>query len=678
ACTSAVAAASASAPASTPAKPPAPEPVARPPPTLYNIPLSPKADIASATPSRRSSPPAPSHPSGISFATSSVHSSSTNGFDSYAQPSASSKPYTVTQAFVYGSSIVYDNAPLPPRSLQDQMQEAYAADNMHLARVLYLKIQGIEVTSDDDPRIAQVKDDDFVFVPGGVLVLDDESLAALNEALKGREKDEQARKWRERETMWEAEAERVRVAKALAQRHQEEAHAASRRQKLDKRKGRLQLKNPPFSANPAGHSSRIFYSSQSSHPSLVRHVNSSDSSSSLLSGRPRTVRRAAPIRISFREVVQSLHGPLFPDTDPSETHCRQLRSESQDKLLDSLLQDVGWHDGDCRRAKDKDITEPRTWTCGQLSQSSATDSTCITCSADTNFTISRTNSWASSTSSTSVSTCITSPPNSPNVSQLQLPPLVLDEVLREQVHLCRPQRKGKLTSVALARTPLLRPDACDLEQHSKETHQLSSERKDERTKSPLLSRVKQSVTGFLDFASKIQQSYLRTVHFAVSLPFDATSLTANDASRQKYPALKPVGYRASSHDVLCFAPGLSGPPSRDLNLASEHNIPLASTCASQAQKDISASEPARLFAPIAFVPPSALRPRDVALTPEWRLRAVANPCMLRQRALANHLSLCGIPWEGRAHTGSLGYGRERVVGVAFEGLGGSRLAFEVK
>ena len=72
-----------------------------------------------------------------------------------------------------------DDEPLPPRSLKDQVQEAYAAENMHLARVLHLKLHGIEVTSDDDPRIAQVRDEDFDF---GHLELDEDMLEAMREA----------------------------------------------------------------------------------------------------------------------------------------------------------------------------------------------------------------------------------------------------------------------------------------------------------------------------------------------------------------------------------------------------------------------------------------------------------------------------------------------------------------
>ena len=129
------------------------------------------------------------------------------------------------------------------------MQEAYAAENMLLARILYLKIQGIEVTSDDDPRIAQVKDEDFVFVPGGQLVLDDESMAALREAERSQKArrardvvDGRSRVLREKELAWEAEAQRVRSEKLNAQRIREAASASAvqMHHQLERTKGRSQ------------------------------------------------------------------------------------------------------------------------------------------------------------------------------------------------------------------------------------------------------------------------------------------------------------------------------------------------------------------------------------------------------------------------------------------------------
>ncbi|KAF7307335.1 hypothetical protein MIND_00527500 [Mycena indigotica] len=59
------------------------------------------------------------------------------------------------------------NSPTPPLTLSDQLHIAYAADDLHLAKVLLLRLQGIEITSDSDPRIAAVTDEDFDahFVP---------------------------------------------------------------------------------------------------------------------------------------------------------------------------------------------------------------------------------------------------------------------------------------------------------------------------------------------------------------------------------------------------------------------------------------------------------------------------------------------------------------------------------
>ena len=82
-------------------------------------------------------------------------------------------------------------------SLSEAMQRAYArcqitcptlaatdshsCSHMKRARILFLRTQGIEVASDDDPRIAQVRDDDFVFGDEKSLELDEECLRSLEE-----------------------------------------------------------------------------------------------------------------------------------------------------------------------------------------------------------------------------------------------------------------------------------------------------------------------------------------------------------------------------------------------------------------------------------------------------------------------------------------------------------------
>ncbi|KAH8119969.1 hypothetical protein DFH11DRAFT_1873288 [Phellopilus nigrolimitatus] len=632
--------------------PPRPPPVCNPPapsrPPSRPVASSSSCRLPSFPPSCSSTRPspmlvAPNRPSPSSPSPAQPSSFS----DSRPQPAGACKPYTAPQAFVYESSIFYDDTPLPPRSLQDQMQEAYAADDMHLARVLYLKIQGIDVSGDDDPRIAQVKDEDFVFVPGGVLVLDDESLALLNEARERREKEEQAHKWRARELAWEAEAERARAAKALAQQRQKEKAERAptlQAQRLELRtKGRLQPRGRPLFANPfvrpfSHTSSSQSSSSRSEHPT----------SSSLPPSRPVIGARLA-LQPSFRS-----------------------RSRSrQDELLDSLLQAVEWQDNERRRVKGKgrDPEGSHSLPISHLRQAGDfSGSTCVACSAGSDLTISRTNSFASTASDATVSTCITTPSTSPNFDKPPLPPLGDDRAFEQLVvHSCRSSRtvrKSQLIPVPLADTPL--SGRATLEQEQETARRSSAEKNPDTKSAALITRVRQSVSGLIDLASKMQQSYMRTIQFSVPLSLDVASLT-----------LEPSGYRASALDVQRFAPRAACTPTRELNFPSEVNIPLNESHAARAGGG-DAAAPARVFAPLAFVPPSPLRPRAAPAAPEWRLRPVANPCTLRLKALANLLGGRGVPWEGRAHSGSLGCGRERLTGVAFEGLGASRLAFEAK
>lgn len=60
-----------------------------------------------------------------------------------------------------------------------------------------------------------------------------------------------------------------------------------------------------------------------------------------------------------------------------------------------------------------------------------------------------------------------------------------------------------------------------------------------------------------------------------------------------------------------------------------------------------------------------------------RERAVENPVYLRLKALRNIVWTHGVLWEGRARETALGGGRERVLGVACEGVGRSALPVSV-
>lgn len=172
----------------------------------------------------------------------------------------------------------------------------------------------------------------------------------------------------------------------------------------------------------------------------------------------------------------------------------------------------------------------------------------------------------------------------------------------------------------------------------------------------------------------MQVSYVRTLQFALPHSLgdgDIGSLLPGSPAakcRLVVLALQPEGYRVNCEDVKIFAPRLDKSVARDLNFPTEYNIPLLEHNPEQVIPQVSS--------PLPLVLPSPLRPRYIPQFPEWRLRPVANPVTLRLRALQNILCSRGVPWEGRAHSGSLGCGRERLTGVAFEGLGGSRLAFE--
>ncbi|KAI0081148.1 hypothetical protein K474DRAFT_1672173 [Panus rudis PR-1116 ss-1] len=135
----------------------------------------------------------------------------------------------------------YDSPPSPPRTLQDQMQHAYALDNMHLAKILLLKLQGIEVTSDDDPRIAQVKDADFssAFVPPGGLQLEEEAERRWREGMRREEERKKRRRREERlracERVWEGSLRCLREERYRSARRREDDARERRRTEIEAR-----------------------------------------------------------------------------------------------------------------------------------------------------------------------------------------------------------------------------------------------------------------------------------------------------------------------------------------------------------------------------------------------------------------------------------------------------------
>ncbi|TDL28170.1 hypothetical protein BD410DRAFT_348941 [Rickenella mellea] len=573
----------------------------------------------------------------------------------------------------------------PSRSLQDQMQEAYALDNMHLARILYLKLRGIEVTSDDDPRIAQVRDEDFCFVPEGALRIDEECEKAIREGEKRekerREKLVKDRKLKERERVWEEEALRLRSEKQRVQRQRAESIATRETQRLDyksKARPQLELSLPAENSSWRTHSvgspnarrvamltgtvSNLQQHSRASKPddrfqyevmrpaaSLPETRHFSGSSSSKRLSRP-TATRAPASAVSFRDVVTRMEGRLFPVDD---TDVVRNQTQMQRELLDTLLTVIDWEVGERRKGKGKEM----------LSTASSASTTCLACSVGTISTISRSNSW-SSDSGSSVSTTITTPPTSPSFDKPPLPALADDPEFRALVHSCH--RKNNLIIVPLSQHPL----SLQLGDHPHtEVTQLCIGLNDTRQKhgaQPIIRRMRESVSSLLDLATKVQQSYIRTIQFTIPSsplpPYPSSPPPRTTTRRSTARPLKPEGYRATCSDVCIFA----SPAANETSF--EQVIPL---------KDSHPEPPPpRMIPPLTIVTPSPLRPRYVPVQPEWRVRPVANPVVLRLRALQNLLFARGMQWEGRAHQGSLGCGREKLTGVAFDGIGRSSLAFE--
>ncbi|KAF8204281.1 hypothetical protein K438DRAFT_1964642 [Mycena galopus ATCC 62051] len=112
----------------------------------------------------------------------------------------------------------------------------------HLAKILLLRLQGIEVTSDSDPRIAAVRDEDFdaCFVPFGPL--DDGRGPHSHQISVQAAPDPEARRaeaLRAKERLWESEARRFteeRCKHAALKRGQDSASVEQDRIRLAKQK----------------------------------------------------------------------------------------------------------------------------------------------------------------------------------------------------------------------------------------------------------------------------------------------------------------------------------------------------------------------------------------------------------------------------------------------------------
>ncbi|CCM03762.1 uncharacterized protein FIBRA_05908 [Fibroporia radiculosa] len=669
-------------------------------------------------------------------------------------------PYSVLAPVDY-----YDRPPSPPRTLKDQMQVAYALDNIHLAKILYLKMHGIEVTGDDDPRIAAVKDEDFTssFVPPGGLSLEEADEQRCRDGQK-RERERLQRRRREEklracQRLWEASAKWLQEEKAkVARRKEEEARQRRRlekeakdRETREREQEQLrhtrQVRINPQTQRPLLDYSTLSCERRAQHqpsPPMVEDdtleyfvipFSPARSPSSSYSISPPTtpdtneltlprLRHELAVQhfqslsraVPFADVIVSMSGPLFPQNDGPSSRSRAKLSTSQRELFDSMFETAEWGESELSRPNSIVREDPRTnQRCVTVSacvaHSHSSTSTSVSAIASTSVsTITRSHSWfsfGSRDSRSSMSTAITSPSSS--LLSVKSPclspsPVFLPSPLRAETtvirHACR---HPALVRVSSSEHPLCSPTPVNPEKPAPVT----ASRGRARTRrisvlsscdlridgeNGLVQRVSRSVSSLMDMAAQFQRAYVKATMFSVGIdPIPRSRSDSRDSSPSRSPSrspkaassngysgrssrLRPEGCRALALDVHVF---LSSPgeeqsdslqPTRTLipltpRLPAAHTVPPHS----------------RVFPLPAPTPRSPFRvaqplPGSPSLP---RLRPVANPLLLRLQALQNVCTGRALTWEGRARDGRMSAGKEKLVGVAWEGIGRSSLGWEV-
>lgn len=649
----------------------------------------------------------------------------------------------------------YDSPPSPPRTLQDQMQAAYAHDNMHLAKILLLKLKGIEVTDDRDPRIAQVQDEDFseTFVPRGGLRLSEEGERRCREGQR-RELERRRRKAREErlkvcEKVWEAGARKYQEAKAQAARKKEAdsrvrrlAHLEARERDRERARERESAHDPirhrramrntcgvprpilSYDSLPALHSrdqmstSRSPQKEDSNNAPLYTYPIMRPTSPPVLNpqshSKPaspnsayRELTALSATAVPFSDVMSSLQGPLFPEDDNDQ--YRRGKSLTEMKLLETLLEPITW---ELRVREDDRLTKGKS-RIGVKDECAACSSEFnseveLSVSSSSSTTVTRSVSWFSFGSRSSSSTAATTPSTSPMSTKYvpTMQPSKRDPSRPVSIqHSCRRPCLVRSSSVPLgsSENPLccgstksssslqesLTIDGCTLGRgrplgritNASRIRSSSVDSTMFSTGMGIVARMTRSVTSFMDMAAQLQRAYVKATMYTASpdIYFASSSSCSRSRSRSSSRArsrtrsgtggvrrrdrgaLRPQGYRASSDDVLTFtSPDQSSAaptPERPL-------IPLSTPRSSTSPlQDVP-----RVFPTPPPVPRSPFRPAQPPLTLTSRLRPVANPLLLRLRALQNVYGAENDVLEVR----------EKVVGVAWEGIGRSGLVREVK
>lgn len=515
----------------------------------------------------------------------------------------------------------YDS-PSPHRSLEDQVHDAYALEDIHLAKILLLRLKGIEVTSDDDPRIAAVQDEDFdfCFMPNGPLLneQDEQALKAIQaKELERMEMSRRVERMRLCERKWVEEKQRMRQQKVaeLRRRERKRLEEEERRRCVEERRRaskapamhRVALRSKPLADRKIVSYNHLnaqqARSDRDLHfvydfmitgppPSLVRP-------SPTTSPSPLHTRRLFPSpvfddsrAVSFKDVFKSMEGRLFPSTDEeriqfssssksrSRTRSRSKHSRRNRQLLDLLFAEVEYSENERRKRKGKD-----------KEQDQCRRSFCLACSVSRSpvpslsTASSRTSSWLSfrATSTSTSSTDLTTPSTSPIPSGKALwlasgprswvsgstfadAPLSVPSLR----HSCRVH--NPLTPIPLSEGPLVMDvlPSCPISSplSSEGSQRCSSRVREAKDGAGVLRRVSKIV----ELAKNFQSAYVTAALFSVAVSYEESeerhaifnARKENATLRPPYgQSLKSAGFRASASDVKLFLPILNGGADED-------------------------------------------------------------------------------------------------------------------
>jgi hypothetical protein len=626
-----------------------------------------------------------------------------------------------------------DSPPSPPRTLEDQVHVAYAHDDIHRAKILLLKLKGIEVTDDDDPRIAAVQDEDFdfCFIPNGKLISEEEERTMAEAQLR-----EQKRRLREERLrtcgyIWDHAKRRMRDERLWLQRRREveerrrAAEEAERQRVLKEKEAALQEERAVVRARSQRRSVVSYDTlprdppSQPScedpfiydvmvHPSSSKHPTPSSSPRRSQSATPsssppkhcrsqlQTTRPALDDRraISFKDVVSSLDGPLFPLTieerqrrmsvsgsNKSRGQTRDRQRQKQAELLDSLLSMTGWESAEFRLKKGK--AKP----CGrcsiELPESSVSTSSSYLSSCPS---LTRSNSWLSFAS------------GSPGAFSPAPSPLIPSWLKRPSscIICSKPcQRRSQQVPVPLSDSPL-HPGSeiaqVELVIGSKDEIHLPRARRQSLVGAA--SAVVQGFGQFLVVAKQFQRTYMVATISAATLNDDDTFQGESDYTCwHKKRTVIPDGMRARSMDVKVF---LANATPISLTMEPVQYIPLMSPFPSKYPPRTVLPDPLPYSIVFKPHPPVSRSPfklkqqrgyqlaSGVADRPQLdghshgeanlRVRFVGNPAYLRLKALHNIIYERGIDWEGRGKECRISSGKEALPSIAVDGLGRSLLS----